>query len=188
MNQRQIEIAVGLLFVVFAGVTLAFWIPADIDSGIIEKVRRREKMGDALFPTAIAAGILLVSLIHIASGIFSDSREKPSAVPGGRFILRFIVIVGGALLLMRYAGPLLIELLNLIGMEDASYRQLRDTAPYKYVGFVCGGMVLVVGLTALIQGRPSRTAFLVAVVSIAVLILLYDVPFDNLLLPPNGDV
>ena len=61
------------------------------------------------------------------------------------------------------------------------------TVPYKYLGFIAGGLVMVIGLIALIEGRITRPGVLTAVFTILALIILYDVPFDTLLLPPNGD-
>ena len=87
---------------------------------------------------------------------------------------------------MTWAGPALVELLNSLGVTDKSYRQLSDTVPYKYTGFALGGFVMVFGLIAWVQGRPSWRAAAVAAGMVVFLIAIYDIPFDSLLLPPNG--
>ena len=56
MSARRAELLIGLVFLLFALVALVLWIPLDVESGILEKARRQEKMGDAPFPTAIAEG------------------------------------------------------------------------------------------------------------------------------------
>ena len=70
---------------------------------------------------------------------------------------------------------------------ETPYRVLRATAPWKYLGFALGGTVMTFGLIALSQHRPSWRLAALAFVATLVIALLYDLPFDNLLLPPNGD-
>ncbi len=179
------DIWIGLAFLAFAVFALALWIPADIESGIIEKVRRREKMGDALFPTAIAVAMVFVALLHLVLSVRrraeqSDQRPGSALTYLAAFTSLFIV----SFLLMRYVGPVAVS----IFAEDASYRQLRDTVPYKYLGFATGGIVLVAGLITMIRGRMTLRAIGVAALAVIALIALYDLPFEDLLLPPNGDV
>ena len=71
---------------------------------------------------------------------------------------------------------------------DDEYRLLRDTVPWKYVGFASGGFVIVAGASSVVEGRFSRSAALAGIVAVLLIIALYDLPFDDLLLPPNGDV
>ena len=84
---------------------------------------------------------------------------------------------------MRWAGPALAGLLT-----DEGYRPLRDTAPWKYLGFLVGGSGMIAAMISLVEGRISRRAVLIGLVAAVALILVYDLPFDDLLLPPNGDV
>ena len=56
-----------------------------------------------------------------------------------------------------------------------------------------GGGFLVLSMVAFVEGRVSLRALVVAALVVAALavigiILLYDVPFEDVLLPPNGDV
>ena len=85
---------------------------------------------------------------------------------------------------MRWLGPLAVELFG----AEGSYRALRDTAPWKHLGFVAGGTLLVAGLMALVEGRLTMRGVVIGLLATFALILLYDLPFDDLLLPPNGDV
>ena len=85
--------------------------------------------------------------------------------------------------LMRWTGPLAAWLL-----DAGEYRLLRDTVPWKYMGFVTGGTVIVGGLVALMEARASLRAALIGLAAAAALAAAYDLPFGDLLLPPNGDV
>ena len=50
-----------------------------------------------------------------------------------------------------------------------------------------GGTVMVAGLIAVVEQRLTAAALAAALLSAAALAVFYDVPFDDLLLPPNGD-
>ena len=88
------------------------------------------------------------------------------------------------LALMLLTGPILAWIVT---GGETPYRVLRATAPWKYLGFALGGTVMTFGLIALSQHRPSWRLAALAFVATLVIALLYDLPFDNLLLPPNGD-
>ena len=47
---------------------------------------------------------------------------------------------------------------------------------------------LVAGLIALIEGRLRPRTLLIGALAALALIVLYDLPFEDLQLPPNGDV
>lgn len=180
------------LAIVLAGaalVTLVWWIPADIESGSLIHLRRQVVIGDALAPTATAVGILLVALALGVSALLHPS-STPTA-PDSRslmFLLRIGFVLAVGIVLMRYAGPAFVSLLNHMGVEPASYRELRDTVPYKYIGFALGGTVMVAGVIQVVEDRLSASAIWVAIAVVVVLAVLYDVPFNDLLLPPNGDI
>jgi hypothetical protein len=72
--------------------------------------------------------------------------------------------------------------------DPRSYRDLRDTLPWKYIGFLLGSTGLITTCIAAIETRFSWRALLIALVATTALMALYDLPFDDLLLPPNGDV
>ncbi len=83
---------------------------------------------------------------------------------------------------MRYAGPLA------AGALGEKYRLLRDERPWKYVGFIIGGGGMIFGLMSLAEGRVQNIRLALALAIAAGLALIYDLPFEDLLLPPNGDV
>lgn len=171
----------GLVCLIFALVLAVIWVPLDADTGLIEKVRRRVAIGDGLAPTVAAVFIGLGGLLlMLAPGRNGAERITTGNLRFlGVLLLGLIVVTG----LMRWAGPLAVSLLG-----EGDYRLLRDTAPWKWVGFALGGFALVAGLIIWIEGRVNGRAFWVAAAAVLVLIALFDLPFDDLLLPPNGDV
>jgi len=46
----------------------------------------------------------------------------------------------------------------------------------------------VTGLIGLVEGRITMRGVVIGLGSAIVFIIIYDLPFDDLLLPPNGDV
>ena len=75
----------------------------------------------------------------------------------------------------------------LLGPEGAEYRPLRDTAPWKYLGFGLAGTLLVTSLIAFVERRFRWQMLIVGLGSTVVLAMVYDLPFDDLLLLPNGN-
>lgn len=173
----------GWMALVVCGVILFVWIPLDVDTGIIEKVRRQVNLGDAFAPSVAAALIGLGGLmILLERGQPSNTSISIADVKHAAVILCLVTI---SLFLMRYTGPVTLAVLE---GNEAEYRLLRDTAPWKYIGFIAGGMWLIVSLIALVERRLRWQHFIVALIAVLVLIAFYDLPFEDLLLPPNGDV
>ena len=54
MQTRHWNIAIGLLFTALSLVTLIWWIPSDIETGVIYVERRDIEVGDAMAPTMSA--------------------------------------------------------------------------------------------------------------------------------------
>lgn len=195
MYSRKWNIAIGLFFAAASATTLIWWIPADVETGIIVKERRSTDIGDAMAPTMIAIGILIVSAALIATTLFrapateDNKAEYDTGITLENFqsLSWILLIVAVSLTLMVWAGPLVVSILQALGADVPEYRLLRDTVPYKYIGLALGGFVLVCGLISWIEGRIGRRAVLTAAAAVVALIVLYDVPFDSLLLPPNGD-
>ncbi|MDG2034578.1 MAG: hypothetical protein P8J29_11615 [Rhodospirillales bacterium] len=181
----------GLLFVVLSTITLVIWIPNDIEGGLIETFRTQKSIGDALGPTVVAVCALIASLLMAVTSFFSRAKipsDRPTPdLQSLSFEMRVAAVLIVPLVVMAYSGPLTVDAMNAMGYEIGSYRELRDTLPYKYIGFLVGGFMMIFGLIGVIENRLSTSASIVALAAVIVLIALYDVPFDNLLLPPNGD-
>lgn len=177
------------LFALAASLMIVFvWIPLDVETGIIEKVRRQKQLGDAFAPFVAALIIGLGGFITILEKPARHSAN-PSLIPPGWGDIKHILFVGGillvSLLLIRYTGPLLVKLFR---GDAAEYRLLRDTMPWKYAGFVVGGVCLISALIAYAERRLRFRHILIALLAVFAMIAVYDLPFDDLLLPPNGDV
>lgn len=170
---------IGLVCLAFALVLIFVWVPLDTESGLVEKVRRRWSIGDALGPTIAGAVIALGAVLSLLRPVADAGRPTRANLI---WMLRLIGVFALSLLVMRYAGPLLAAML------EGGYRPLRDTLPWKYIGFVLGGTVLVAGLCTSVLGRLAWRDVVLGLVASLLIALAYDLPFDDLILPPNGDV
>lgn len=175
------NVLLGLLACALALTVALIWVPMDTSTGLIEKVRRQVTIGDGLAPTLAAGFVLLGGLLVLLFEPAENARRLSRK--NLLFLCKFLVIVFAAFMIMRWAGPVF----GAFVFEDG-YRPLRDTAPWKYIGFILGGTVLIAGLIGLVEGRISFGGVLLGLLAALVLIAVYDLPFDDLLLPPNGDV
>jgi hypothetical protein len=186
-NRQRSNLVLGLLMLIGSMALLFIWIPLDVETGIIEKARRRTVIGDAFAPS-IAGLFLLMGAI----GLLLPERNVPDQPvilkKNLQFIASAIAIIGISLIVMRYLGPLAVGAYNQAHETTLEYRLLRDTFPWKYLGFLVGGMLLISGLIGLVYGRFSWKSLAIGIVAVLLMIAVYDLPFDDLLLPPNGDV
>ena len=177
----------GLAALVAAVLVAGLWVPLDTASGLTERVRRKVEIGDAMAPVVAAAFLGLGGLL-----LLLPERNVPDQPRPGRDELVFLAKTACILLvsmdLLRWSGPFAVALANLLTAEALEYRLLRDTVPWKYIGFALGGFVMVAGLAALCEGHLTRRAAIAAAIVVLVLAALVDLPFEDLLLPPNGDV
>ena len=182
-TQPRNNLIIGLVCLVCAVVVAFVWVPLDTETGLIEKVRRQTNIGDALAPTVAAFFVGL-------GGVLLILFERTSPVQPGfglahlRFIGAQIAILVLGLLIMRYAGPIAVSLMG----GETEYRVLRDTAPWKHIGYFLGGVFIVAGLISQAEGKISARNIVIGICVVVALIIVYDLPFDDLLLPPNGDV
>lgn len=180
------DLRIGLLFTLLGALVLLIWIPNDTETGLLEKVRSQTFIGDALAPTVAASMLVLAGLLLIINSL----RNVATAELSGnnlKFTLLILSLLSVSIGLMQWSGPAAVWLTNALGGDVSEYRLLRDTAPWKYIGYFIGGTSLIFSLISLMEHRFSLRALLIAMASVVVLIAIYDLPFDNLLLPPNGD-
>jgi len=192
LRSERWTFGLAIVFAICGALTLLFWIPNDIETGVIETFRRRTNIGDAMAPTLAAWAILLVSVFMGAFSYLRARRAEGEPEDGldsrsYAFLLRIAIPIVVGLVLMLYTGPIVVDILNSFGAELGGYRQQKAEFPFKYLGFITGGLVIVFGLIAVVENKLSQSALWVSLISVAALILLYDLPFDNILLPPNGD-
>ena len=177
----------GAVIVALCICALAFWVPTDIDSGIIEKVRRRYQIGDMLGPVTAL-------LIMLVGGIWLATSQQNKPVKGVGKATVMLLIFGGvvalSLLVIRWAGPGAVALAEMVGIIDqgTGYRPLRDTLPWKFTGFLLGGGMLIASLSSLADRQWSWQRLGLGILIAFVLGALFDLPFEDLILPPNGDV
>lgn len=194
-NQRPVRdpwnIGFGAVVSVAALLTLFVWIPNDIKGGFIEinQIGKPEP-GDAFFPIILASLMLILSTAQLVGAVFSS---KPPAASGHltannlKFLFLFYAIVLAGLTIMYWLGPLVVDALRAAGIIDSTYRQLVDTAPYKYLGYVVGGFLMTISLIAWAEGSVRLQAVLSVAIVMGVLILVLDILLYNIQLPPNAD-
>nr|WP_319383761.1 hypothetical protein [uncultured Roseibium sp.] len=181
MQKHSTNPVLGLACIVFALVVALVWIPLDTDTWLVERSRGKYIVGDSLAPALAALFILVAGLMLLIERRTEDTRPSLENL---KFIGAMVALGAASILVMRWAGPAAVGLFQ----GDQEYRLLRDTPPWKYVGFALGGGLLVFSMIAFVEGKPSLRAGLIALLAIAGIIMLYDLPFDDVLLPPNGDV
>lgn len=178
-EKTRFSTGLGLLTILLACFLIFVWVPLDVETSYVEKVRRRLTIGDAMAPTV--AGVILA-----IGGLLTILRPGPKAgvtATNLKFLGILLLTLFGAFAVMRWAGPALAGVLTEVG-----YRPLRDTAPWKYLGYFLGGTFMIAGLITLGAGQFRWVHLGIALLAVSVLIAIYDLPFDDLLLPPNGDV
>lgn len=175
------DLLLGIGGLVAGCLILFVWIPLDVETGLIEKVRSRIVIGDALAPS-LAAVILIAASLMLTVQSFRTRGEMDFTWKSLIYVFKILAIMGLSLLVMRWAGPLAAFLGN------GDYRSLRDTVPWKYIGYFLGGSTMVFGLISMMEGRFRWRILIISLLAVLILMLIYDLPFKNLLLPPNGDV
>ena len=178
------DLIIGVLGTAFALVFLFIWIPVDIETGMLDEWRRSIRIGDAMLPTFAAIGMLLASIGVGVQALFKQTGLPSVRAGGFPYVFVVAAIMAVSLVLIFYTGPLLVWLWF---DESVTYRLMLNTAPWKYAGVLCGGTVLVFAYISFIEQRLHRRNLIVAAIATALIIMLYDLPFDTLLLPPNGD-
>ncbi|MDB6176222.1 hypothetical protein PAF17_01735 [Paracoccus sp. Z330] len=182
-NPRRVDLAFGLLGLCLGLATLFVWIPADIDTGVIDTWRRVTRIGDSMLPAFATIGVLLSCLGITVKAL--TSRANPTWPPlHGSVLCVVAAILAVSIGLMMVTGPILAWVI--LG-PDHPYRALRDDLPWKYTGFLTGGTFLVVALQALATRRIHWRMIGLAFLSTFVIAMIYGLPFEDLLLPPNGD-
>ena len=137
--------------------------------------------------------MLAFALIALAGILIA--LEKSDGLPPAHIVranIQFLAILIGvfviSIALMCWFGPLAALGAKAFGLTSQDYGDLRDTASWKYVGFVIGGTTLVATLMALMERRFTWRAIWIGLLAVAGLIVVFDLPFPDLLLPPNGDL
>lgn len=191
MLGRKAELAIACVFFIAGLLTVFVWIPNDSETRMIETFRRQTTMGDAFLPMVAAAIITICAAIHFVLTLMRNDLHDTERPVFDRysaaFMLQLITIIAVSLALMYWTGPLMVKLFAQSEAVEISYRQMRSTYPYKVAGFVFGGFTLVFAVTCLIEGRLKWWRVVSSLLVVAVLLMIFDLPFDNIILPPNGD-
>ena len=115
---------------------LLVWIPLDVETGLIEKVRSQVTIGDAMAPSLAAAVLILGGLLLIYQS-FRTRGDLNLSWKNLIYVVLLLALLALSMAVMRWAGPFAAFILN------SDYRSLRDTVPWKYIGYFLGGITMV---------------------------------------------
>lgn len=177
------DLILGLIIVLFALVLLFLWIPNDVEGDLINKVRRRSSIGDPLAPTVTGVLLLFCGLMLVITAVIKPTGTGRLSLSNGVFLVGAGAFLAGVVLVMLFTGPMAVSLL---GVAE-EYRLVRATAPWKYLGFLLGGFLLMFSVIGAVERRVRWRTVVLALVIPLIIALFYDLPFDDTLLPPNGD-
>ncbi|NNE79539.1 MAG: hypothetical protein HKN18_04620 [Silicimonas sp.] len=183
MTKSRRDQWVAIVGIGLALILLVFWIRLDIETGLIDVWRRTIRIGDALLPTIGALGMLF-SAIWVGVSAFRQIDLDLSPGNSLPFFGIVLAIHAVSFVMMLWVGPVMV---SLFAAEGATYRQLLDTIPWKYAGFIAGGTCLIFALKSLLERKMTLHSLGIAIAATVVIAFLYDVPFDTMQLPPNGD-
>ena len=185
------DIGFGVVVLAFAMLSLFVWFPNDIKGGVIviNQIGKPEP-GDAFFPVILASLIGLLGLGQLTIALFRPQARAQGGrltLENGVFLAGFCVILGIGLALMYWFGPAVVSVLHALGLNEHTYRQLTDTVPYKYLGYVAGGLVMTTLMVVRAEGMVRMRALLTVVLVVVFLVFVIDGLLYNVQLPPNAD-
>lgn len=188
------DIGFGVVVLASAWLAIFIWFPADIKGGFFNTTPLgKVEPGDAFFPVLLASALALLSALQLTVSLLKGSPPRrdgePSRLTGQniRFLAIFLSICAIGLGIMFTLGPATVWGMRELGLTDAEYRHLTDTAPYKYIGYVVGGLIMTLALIGWTEGRLRRSAVIAVVAVLVVAIVVFDGLLTNVLLPPNAD-
>lgn len=185
------DVSIGLFSIVLSVAAITLWFPHDIAGGFTETtLTGRVQPGDAFYPTVLATLLGVLGLAQVLNGLRAarSAGEVDGPAPAlDTGNLGFVLILGAILgvsgVLCYLLSPWLSELAN----GGKAYRLLRDTAPWKFLGFVLGALALIWPLIVLCQHRVSRSGSLFALVAVAILLVVFGMALPDTFLPPNAE-
>ena len=182
------NLVLALVSAIAATLAIFLWIPLDTSTGFIERVRGRPVIGDALAPTVACLFVILGAITVLTSECRGEDGCEGLGLDNLAYIARAIALIFLSLAIMRFAGPFAVWLSNFLTGEEATYRELRATVPWSWIGYLLGGAMLVIGFMTMIERRPTHLAVAIGLAISILFVVIVDLPFDSLILPPNGDV
>ena len=185
-NTPRTNLVLSMACILFATIIAGFWVQHDSGSGMVLKVRRQVSIGDAMAPTVAA---LIIGLGGILLFFERNKSDQARLCPANIiFILKFLGLLIFGFSIIRWAGSASVWLAAFWIDDMPGYRELRGNAPWKYIGFFLGGTFLITSMLSFSESRIRPRNIVIAILAIGFLIVLYDVPFNGLQLPPNGDL
>ncbi len=177
------DVVLGLLVTAFSLVLLFLWIPNDVDGDAINIVRRRASIGDPMAPTVTGYLLLISGTMLAVTGFFRPVGKEAFTRRNLAYVAATAAVLALFVSVMLFTGPVLVSALGIA----EEYRLVRTTPPWKYSGYLIGGSALMIGMIVAVERRLSRRTLILGLMVPLAIALFYDLPFDDTLLPPNGD-
>lgn len=183
---RPWEFMIGGFGLALAIVAVTVWFPYDIAGSFMQKtLTGRIQPGDAFYPTVLAAILGLLGAIQMLASLrrTGDRSAVGLSFENLRFLVVLCVLLGLSGLLCYGLAPWLAETLN----GGRAYRLLRDTAPWKFLGFVLAAPALIWPMVALSEHRVSLRGVLFVGGFVAILLVVFGIALPDTFLPPNAE-
>lgn len=187
MTQKQNpwDLGFGLAVLGFGLLALFVWFPNDIRGGFIERSPAgKPEPGDTFFPVLLIGGMMVLGAVQVVRALLIPSKASETLDAGNlKFLAVFLLIFGIGIVLMRWTGPILVW-----AFDVGSYRNLSDTIPWKYLGYIVGGLWMGLCTISWIERRVQVKSLLIVCAMLVVLILIFDIALGTVRLPPNADL
>lgn len=183
---RSWEFAIGLFGLALAIVAVTVWFPYDIAGSFMETtLTGRVQPGDAFYPTVLAVLLGLLGLIQMFSGLRKAGNRGATGLTleNLHYLLVLCALLGISALLCYGLAPWLAETLN----GGRAYRLLRDTAPWKFLGFGLAAPALIWPMVVLSERRVSLRGAIFVAVFVTILLVVFGMALPDTFLPPNAE-
>ncbi len=181
------DLSTGLALALM-GLILQFYLIDAFSNGEgVEFKRGRAFIGDAYFPRLIAIALILFGLCLAASSL---RRRQDALRPSGLFAPASFLALGllglalGAAWVVTYLiVPTIVEVLI-----STDPRALYLQTPWRQLPFVLGAFFVPLILISAAERKVRIRTLIISLLFPAILGAIYTVPFDDLFLPPVGDL
>ena len=162
----------GAIFILMAILLVFVWIPSTSTPAILKKSAARSASAIHWRPPLPGPSFLIGGLGLLVFGGNSGEAEAPTDLLALRFAAILFGVYFVSFLVMLVVGPAAVWLANLFTGSEQEYRLLRDTAPWKYLGFATGGTLAVAGTISLLEGRATLRALVTGILAVCAMIAI----------------
>ena len=183
---RPWEFIIGVFGLALAIVAVTVWFPYDIAGSFMQKtLTGRVQPGDAFYPIVLAALLGLLGAIQMLASLRKTGERTSGelSLENLRFLIGLCAFLAISALLCYGLAPWLAETVN----GGRPYRLLRDTAPWKFLGFGLAAPALIWPMVVLSERRVSLRGAIFVAVFVAILLVVFGMALPDTFLPPNAE-